>query len=202
MVVQVSSDVLAAGAALFGLEAGALRSLGGMDGAVFAVQQQGRDYVIKYNPLPADKVATVVEKHRFIHYLAEHGVRVAAPLPSRGGNLVEVVPGESAHYCITLYNKAPGHHVNGRDPAQVTPALFRLWGRTLGQMHALTQAYPTWRNDGGPAEPPTAIMGWPQEQRSFADWCQDGEVRAQWLALNETLAVCRRAVNHPICSRM
>jgi len=175
---QVSETILQQGAALFGANAAALHSLGGMDGAVYAYEQDGKGYVLKFVPVPEDQLPVVVEKWDFVNYLAEHGVRVSRPILSRAGQLVETVRDGKQAYAVFKSEKAAGKHVDGRSPAEFNAGLFHAWGRTMGKMHALTQGY-----TGG-----EHISDWRSEVRFMTQWCPDEAVREKWHAMEATLA--------------
>ena len=56
---QVSTVVLEKGVALFDADVAALRSLGGMDGAVYAYEQDGEGFILKFVPVPPDRHSRV-----------------------------------------------------------------------------------------------------------------------------------------------
>ena len=74
----VADDVLGRGVELFGVDQGALRHLGGVDGAVYACAREGQASVIKFVPMPAEQIPAAQAKLDFAYYLALHGVSVAS----------------------------------------------------------------------------------------------------------------------------
>ncbi len=167
---QVNDILLQQGAALFGANGATLHSLGGMDGAVYTYERDGKGYVLKFVPTTAEGLPVVAEKWDFVNYLAENGVRVSRPILSRDRRLVETLRDGDQVYAIFQSEKAAGKHVDGRNPAEFNAGLFRAWGRTLGKMHALTQRY-----TGGECLP-----DWHGEVKFMADWCPDEAVREKW----------------------
>jgi amicoumacin kinase len=184
---KINEQVLYHGAQRFGLPADKMRFLGGMDGAVYECRVNEQEFVLKFEPTSADKAARIEEKFRFIHYLAEHGVSVSYPIPSRAGRLVELVTEDDQIYAVTHSPKAPGAHIDTRSPLW-TPDFIGLWGQTLGQMHRLAKSYPVWRKPVAPQDPPTAIIDWQDEMQSFSEWCQEDDVRQVWHRLRDELS--------------
>jgi Ser/Thr protein kinase RdoA (MazF antagonist) len=174
---QVKETVLREGVALFGAKAATPRSLGGMDGAVYAYTQGGKDYILKFVPTAEDNLPVIVEKWDFVNYLAEHGVSVSRPVMSRNRQLVERVQDGEQVYAVFQAEKAAGKHVDGRHIAEYNASLFREWGRTMGRMHALTQGY-----TGG-----EHIGDWRGEVHFMTNWCPDEAVREHWRAMEAYL---------------
>ncbi|MBN2002464.1 MAG: phosphotransferase [Anaerolineae bacterium] len=167
---QVNETILQQGAALFGADGAALHSLGGMDGAVYAYERDGKGYVLKFVPTSEEGLPVVAEKWDFVNYLAENGVRVSRPVLSRDKRLVETLRDGDQVYAVFQSEKAAGKHVDGRNPAEFNADLFRIWGRTLGKMHALTRHYA-----GGEHFP-----DWRGEVKFMTGWCPDEAVREKW----------------------
>ncbi|HYM81028.1 MAG TPA: hypothetical protein VEY91_06410 [Candidatus Limnocylindria bacterium] len=72
----------------------------------------------------------------FLRHLDDRGVRVAAPLPSRAGELLETLDDCSA--CVLSW--APGVRVDPGSPDWDLP-FFREWGRNLAEIHLAAQSY-------------------------------------------------------------
>jgi Ser/Thr protein kinase RdoA (MazF antagonist) len=174
---QVSESLLAQGASLFGTQPSALQSLGGIDGAVYAYQRDGAGFILKFVPTPPDRVPLARAKWDFADYLARNGVSVARPVPSSDGQLIEILEKDGTSYVVFASEQAPGQHADWRQGKEANDRVFEAWGRVLGRMHALTKSYA-----GG-----DAFGGWEQEHASFADWCQEEDVRAKWMALGDYL---------------
>lgn len=173
---QVNDVVLEKGAFLFEVDPSALRSLGGMDGAVYDFERDGQAYIIKFVPTEHDRIELTRAKWQFVDYLARNDVAVAHPVLSRNGELIEAVEGDRL-YVVFSYEKAPGDHPRWDRGLADNDRIFEAWGQVMGRMHALTKHY-----DGG-----SEIQGWQEEHVSFAGWCKDDAVRDRWLALGEYL---------------
>jgi Ser/Thr protein kinase RdoA (MazF antagonist) len=174
---QVNDSVLQKGTSLFQTMPAALRSLGGIDGAVYDFEREGQSYILKFVPTARERVEVTRAKWRFVETLARNDVAVVQPVLSCNGHLVEVIEDEAKLYVVFSYEKAPGEHPKWDRGTAANDRLFEAWGQVMGRMHALTKRY----DDGA------EIGDWRQEHTSFARWCQDDAVRAKWLELGEYL---------------
>jgi Ser/Thr protein kinase RdoA (MazF antagonist) len=80
-----------------------------------------------------------------VNYLAQNGVRVSTPIPSKNGELLETVWVEGIPLHVVSFVKGRGKRVpdNGYRYRKDAPIeeYFQNWGRVLGQMHARTKGY-------------------------------------------------------------
>ncbi len=76
----------------------------------------------------------------YVRHLHEAGVRVALPVPSLEGPLVEEVRIEEERMLASVFQWAPGEHVFSSSPLW-SDTLFRAWGRILAQIHVASQGY-------------------------------------------------------------
>lgn len=170
MPVDVPASVRAAAADLFGLDQAGLRELerdGAPDGAVLVTGRGAGDAFLKIKPITPDAVDRELDRIGVVRHLSRH-VRVPRNMPSRRGELLEVVGESEGTFAVTLTERAPGRHVQvSRD---WTAELVTAWGRTLGRMHAAMRGH-----DGAPALP-----DWRTEHASFARQCRDAELGRVW----------------------
>ncbi|MBN1678872.1 MAG: phosphotransferase [Anaerolineae bacterium] len=174
---DVSDNVRQQGGALFDFEAAALRSIpgsGAPDGVVFDYDDGGAATIVKFMPVKPDDLDAVRDKIAFVDYLRTHGVRTAQYVPSQYGNLLETVEENGETYAVLKMLKAPGRHPH---PRAWDESFYRAWGRTVAQIHVLSQQY-----DGG-----AHIPGWEDEHASFVNMCQDHAILEEWQALGEIL---------------
>ena len=76
----------------------------------------------------------------FIAYLRRGGVNAMLPLRSSAGRLIEDLPGAHSLLFACVFEEAKGKRFR-YDSAQSNKEHFRLRGRTLGRIHALSRAY-------------------------------------------------------------
>jgi Ser/Thr protein kinase RdoA (MazF antagonist) len=188
---RINPNILTEAAKRFELELADLRPLGGMEGMAMEFKHGDRAFVLKVTPRDKgnpEQIYQMEARFEFISYLADNGVRVAVPVPSPAGKLVETVETTEKIYLVTATTKANGRHVSLYNPSHAKPDLFQAWGQVTGQMHRLASAYPSWRKypeDGGP---PSAVFDWKQEHELFKSWCQYSEIREKWVQLGTEIA--------------
>jgi len=87
-------------------------------------------------------VEQVLAEVDFVRYLADHGMQVAAPVPSRQRNWVEIIPLDNqACFLATCVEKVPGFMYPDEDEVQFPQAVLEEWGRTCGQLHRLSAGF-------------------------------------------------------------
>jgi Ser/Thr protein kinase RdoA (MazF antagonist) len=138
--------VLDKAAELFGTTVDELMLFGSYEGCVnlvYEYERAGRPTILRISYLkPEEQIRA--ELH-YVNYLADHGVRVSRPLPSRAGNLVESIAAGGICFVVASFVKGVGMRVPDnsyryRDDAPIAE-YFQNWGAVLGQMHALSKAY-------------------------------------------------------------
>lgn len=77
----------------------------------------------------------------WMDHLAQGGLRLARPVPSRRGLYAETLEGvkDGPIFFAAVFEKIPGRTLSGAD--EFTDPMLRTWGRYLGRMHALTRTY-------------------------------------------------------------
>jgi Ser/Thr protein kinase RdoA (MazF antagonist) len=106
-------------------------------------ENQPRVLRISYRP---DRTLELIQAElHFVNYLAKGGVRVAQPVCSVNGNLVELIPAQGISFLAVSFVRGRGMRVpdNGYRYRQGAPIseYFQNWGQTLGQMHRLTKSH-------------------------------------------------------------
>jgi Ser/Thr protein kinase RdoA (MazF antagonist) len=140
--------VLDPAAKLFGTSKGQLSKFDDFEGCVnlvYRYEKNGETRILRLSFRPDRTLEHIRAELHFVNYLAEHGVRVAQPIPSENGNLVEVVQVSGIPYIIVSFQKGRGMRVpdNSYRYRVGVPIeeYFYNWGRILGQMHRLTKYY-------------------------------------------------------------
>jgi amicoumacin kinase len=101
---------------------------------------QGRR-ILRLTPSSHHTEAEVTAELDWVNFLVEHGVRAARPVPSVNARLIETHPTGGAHFIAAVFEFAPGRFINSNNPQEWHPGFFRTFGRTVGQLHAVTQHY-------------------------------------------------------------
>jgi Ser/Thr protein kinase RdoA (MazF antagonist) len=140
--------VLATAGQLFGTNKEALDLFGSYEGCVnlvYEYESAGQPLILRISFLPEKTAAQIQAELHFLNYLAEHGVGVSRPVPSKNGNLIETVHAAGIPFHIVSFVKGKGMRVPDNDYRYREDApieeYFQNWGRVLGQMHALAKDY-------------------------------------------------------------
>ncbi len=142
------SDVLDTAAQRFDIRKKALALVPGYEGwanLVYEYQRDGQPLILRISFRPDRTAEQIQAELHFVNYLAEHGVRVSRPVPSRRGELLETVRVQDRLWHIASFIKGKGMRVpdNGYRYREDTPLeeYFQNWGQVVGQMHALAKNY-------------------------------------------------------------
>jgi len=131
---QYKGKVLAFAAERLGLERDKIVFFGGFENFVY----EHKDIILRITHSIRRTESYVMGELEFVRYLADHGVPVAVPILSPGGNLVETFPIGDGYFLITAFNKAWGHEP---EESELTGVFFEKWGRLTGQIHSLTKSF-------------------------------------------------------------
>ncbi|MCP8967592.1 phosphotransferase enzyme family protein [Ectobacillus ponti] len=127
-------DKLQQAAALFGGDHLRQQS-GGFQNEVYACDTEQGSCILRLSR--HKEKAELQGELAFIQSLKHGGVRVAAPILSRRGLLLEEISEDGGVLYAAAFETAPGGPVNVHDRGQWSSGLFRNWGRTVGRMHRL-----------------------------------------------------------------
>ncbi len=189
--IPVPDPVREALAALYGATAVQLTHFAGgrneNDGIIYAYPYgQGRR-LLKVMAIPAADqqrgLFCLEERLRFMRYLGEHDAPIVFPLLSPQGSLYESHSAEDYLWVGYAMDIAPGEIVPGD---RWDPAFFRAWGRALGALHRLAQAYPSWEASVNPLTG-QEVLTWREEWQGFHGWCRDEQVVAAWREMGQRL---------------
>lgn len=114
--------------------------------AVFEVQARGSSAFLRLISASWRSWADVDAELAFVEHLARSGCRVARPVPSRSGALMEEVGG----WFATMFEEAPGALIEP-GASGWGEAMARAWGETLARQHLAQAGFEppaaTWRRD-------------------------------------------------------
>lgn len=135
----MNEQVIAQVAQLWGHGITSSQLLGGFSDNVFAVKMGAKDSVLKLIPFTPQKKAALLGELAWVSYLADSGLKVARPIPSQGGNLLEEIEVEDSAQMAVVWERVIGTYVNTEDPRVWNRELFLKWGEVMGQLHALAR---------------------------------------------------------------
>lgn len=120
--------------------------------SVYRFSSGGRRFYLRLTPVGVRTRVAVEAEVDFVRYLGEHGLAVASPAPSRRGAYVEAIGGGTASVHATAFEEASGDTFR-YDASADNREHFRLRGRILGRLHALSREYALSRQAGAPQLP-------------------------------------------------
>jgi Ser/Thr protein kinase RdoA (MazF antagonist) len=145
---EYNDAVLSRALALHGLSPERLKLIDTNTDVVFEYARDGRSYILKLVHSSQVTFEQVCGEVDWIFYLAENGLSVSRPVPSKTGNLVEKIEADASYFSSVIYEKARGELVPYESDEYNSP-LFRNCGKFVGRMHALSKDYtpsnPTWQ---------------------------------------------------------
>jgi amicoumacin kinase len=157
------------------------------DGVIYAYPYGEGRRLLKIMAIPAAErrrgLLCLDERMRFVRFLGERGARIVYPRRSPQGALYETVEAEGHLWVGYSMDLVPGE---GPPQDLWDEGFFQRWGQTIGQLHRLSQDYPSWRAARDP-ETGASFLTWEEEWAGFYDWCPDAEVKAAWVALKPEL---------------
>lgn len=124
----------------FSIDRGSLGNHGGFENVVYTGRRNGKEVFLRISHTDHRSIDVAESELHWVQDLAARGVPVSRPLPSVSGRLLEAIPVQKGQLLLSLWEKAPGRHVNPFDPAW-GPDLFRHWGEVTGMLHAAAQEY-------------------------------------------------------------
>lgn len=115
---------------------------------VFFFKKAGRDHVLRFNHATERTAETIQAEIDYINALAARGLRVARPVQSLAGNLVESINTTQGLFHAVVFEALPGKSV---DLEEMTPDQLVRWGQTLGELHQAAIHYtkpgrPSWQD--------------------------------------------------------
>ncbi|MCP5021799.1 MAG: phosphotransferase [bacterium] len=114
---------------------------------VFSVEALGERFFLRFNHESERNIEAIRAELAFQQHLGSSGIHVDAPIRSTSGNWVEQVSTEMGRFNAVLFKALSGEH---REVDQLDLNSFRIWGRSLGELHAAGVEFscehrPSWR---------------------------------------------------------
>ncbi|MCA1032671.1 phosphotransferase [Bacillus timonensis] len=110
--------------------------VGGFNHNVFKVEEARRVFYIKLLQ-NTDDLSFYKGEIDWTLFLAQSGVRVAKPIRSLKNEYIHSIE----NYVVMAFEDAKGSFVEVKDLKMWNDSLFKLWGRTMGEMHKVAMQY-------------------------------------------------------------
>jgi amicoumacin kinase len=140
---------------LWNRDAHSCREIASTNNSVYSFFESGEKQYLRMISACERTKAQVEAEFEFIFHLYQGGVNVMRPLPSAAGRLIEELEFAGEIYFASVFEEARGEAVTFASP-NFNKEHFRLCGRTIGQIHALSKIFipsrnrqrPAWDEDG------------------------------------------------------
>lgn len=168
----------------WGFDPGSVYYFRGSANFLCLFRREGQRYFLRFNAASERTLAAVQAEVALLDWLHRNGIKVAAPVPSKNGRLVETVTTELGEFIAVVCAALPGAHP---DLSELGEAGFRAWGAALGKLHAamkgaalqpdgdgalVSSNRPTWRDQLDLARPfiNADDQGLQAEWQYLVDW--------------------------------
>jgi Ser/Thr protein kinase RdoA (MazF antagonist) len=120
--------------------AGPLQQISDSPNHVYSFLESGRRRYLRLTSSHDRTKAQIEAELDFIAYLHQSGIDVILPMSSKAGRLIEKIPVTSSSLFACVFNEAQGERFR-YDSTKLNRDHFRLRGRVLGRIHALSRTY-------------------------------------------------------------
>jgi Ser/Thr protein kinase RdoA (MazF antagonist) len=138
------------GVKLWNGDAHSCREIADTTNRVYSFFESGEKQYLRMISACERTKAQVKAEFDFIFHLYQGGVDVMRPLPSTAGRLIEELEFAGDTYFVSVFGEAKGEAVTFGSP-NFNKEYFRLCGRTLGHIHALSKIFIPSTNGQRPA---------------------------------------------------
>lgn len=135
-----NESVLQRALAKFGGNRNQFKKLGDFENYVYEIFIENVPYILRLTHSSHRSKQDVEAEIHWVNFLHDKTINVARALQSNEGNVVEEIEVEYGSFFISLFEKVPGRQLKKDDPL-FGPALYEVWGRTIGKMHRATKDY-------------------------------------------------------------
>ena len=132
-------------------EQGTVRFFRASANFIYRFRQEGKPCFLRFAAAEERTRATIEAEMDILQWVAERGMMVTTPLPSRNGNFVETVVTDLGTFHAVVFAQLQGSEL---DIVELRTSQFEVWGATLGKLHATLHLYqisrlatrPTWHD--------------------------------------------------------
>ncbi len=105
---------------------------------VYRFRKEGRPCFLRFAASSERTRATIEAEIEILQWVAERGITVTTPLPSRNGNFVETVLTDLGTFYAVVFAGLEGSELDIED---LDDSQFEEWGAALGNLHSVIQSY-------------------------------------------------------------
>jgi amicoumacin kinase len=162
------------------------------DGTIYSFPAGEAVHLLKIMGIPKEEPLAqnrIQERLSYVRYMGDRGIQIVYPLPSIGGQLMEVdEDGDGKRFAAYVMEKKPGC-LMADVKAEERKTAFAEWGRTVGRLHAAAKTYPHWQCLPGEEdlESQECLLDWEWEWKGFYQWLKDEDVKKEWVTVRDRL---------------
>ncbi|WP_066051727.1 phosphotransferase enzyme family protein [Robertmurraya korlensis] len=106
---------------------------------IFIFKRGGKHFFLRFNDSSERTVKTIKSELSILQFLNTKGIHAAQPIPSKHGQLVEVVKTELGTFHAVVFESVPGKH---EEWGEITQENLFKWGSALGRLHQACKEIP------------------------------------------------------------
>ena len=141
-----------------------------LENVTYQTGPSGHERIIRVTEVSHRSRTELESELDWVRYLSQRGVRVAVPLPSADGKLVETFDTEDGAFHVSVFTKAPGRPMRFSLDWQAEHQ--RALGELIGSMHAATMSY-------GPSRGIQRRKSWLDDMSDFGQYIPKRETIAR-----------------------
>ena len=121
-------------------DSGSLQDVGDSANLIYSFVESGKKRFLRLTPNYQRTKNQIKAELDFVVFLHRNGVNTMQPIPSAAGRLIEEINSAESLLTACVFEEAKGEHFRYAS-AKDNKKHFKLRGRTLGQIHALSKNY-------------------------------------------------------------
>lgn len=106
---------------------------------LFVFKREGENYFLRFTDATEKSMAHLESEMQILESLRNEPVKVALPVASRGGNLIEVTETSAGTFYAVVFEALPGNQFEVEDLGMND---FYQWGKELGKLHNIFKLLP------------------------------------------------------------
>lgn len=112
-----------------------------VENLVYDFELENRIQILRLGHSSKHSENAVIAELDWINYLADNGVGASRPIPSKNGNITEVIDVGDSYFTAVVFERAPGDFIQSSSFENFGKEFSEEWGRLIGKMHKLTKDY-------------------------------------------------------------
>lgn len=112
---------------------------------LFVFKRKGKSFFLRFTDACEKELSQIYSEMKILEYLRNQPIRVALPVPSLAGNVIETIETEIGTFYAVVFEALIGDQL---EVEQLELKDYGLWGRELGRLHHIFKTMPNEYRDG------------------------------------------------------